>query len=123
MNSRIPKFTGEQPVEVHERVYPKRHKANAFYARALRRSDFTLKSTPDQAVSLSDFSGQRVMHWHFTRLIGVRYVATRWRFIMKSCLNFKELGARIAWHFRRWCLVPRGIRSRPQAALPLAVRL
>jgi len=44
----------------YNRLYSKGRKANALAA-GTAAPDFTLKTTPDQAVSLSDFSGQRVV--------------------------------------------------------------
>jgi len=44
----------------YNRLYPKGRKANALAAGSAA-PDFTLKSTPDQSVSLSEFKGQRVV--------------------------------------------------------------
>jgi peroxiredoxin len=52
--------TGNNNEKRYNRLYPKGRKASALAAGAAA-PEFTLKTTPDQAVSLSDFRGQPVV--------------------------------------------------------------
>ena len=52
--------------------------------------DFTLRTTPDQTVSLKDFLGRPVI-LHFIQQIFHQFVETKCHCIMRFCLNFNDL--------------------------------
>src|SRR5436305_8450147 len=84
--------------------------------------DFTLRSTPDQWLTLSEFRGQPVV---------LAFYPADWSPVCgdqvalynEMLKEFHELGAELIRHFGGWRVVPRRIRARSQASFPPSGRL
>src|SRR5436309_15660682 len=84
--------------------------------------EFTLRSTPDQWLTLSEFRGQPVV---------LAFYPADWSPVCgdqvalynEMLKEFHELGAELIRHFGGWRVVPRRIRARSQASFPPSGRL
>src|SRR5436309_15353780 len=104
-----------------EQQHSGKHKSSALPA-GTAAPDFTLRSTPDQAVNLSDFRGQPVL-LAFYPADWSPVCGDQMALYNEMLKEFHELGAELIRHFGGWRVVPRRIRARSQASFPPSGRL